>query len=652
MRAIHSAAATHGPLSSGWLVAVGVDRGRLMAPLYRMLWLTGTAAVVLAGLSAVLAVVSGRRINRSILALADAAAALGRAEAVRRLHSDIAEVDSVNNALVDAAAQLGERDRSLRESEQRLQIALDAASLGIWDLDLSSDSGVRSLRHDQMFGYTELQPHWGQAIAEQHVVEEDRPVFRAGLARALDTGVLSFEVRVRWPNGSIHWISPLGRTSYDGEGRPVRMAGVVADITERKQAEAALRASEERFRKVFEHAATGIVITDEHGLVRNCNAAFCAMIGYSEQDLSRMSIIDIIHPEDREANLRECRRLFDGELPSFEIENRYVGRWGEPVWVHKFVSLLRDESGKRVHVLTLVSDVTERRRAEDALRQSEALARAQAHEIQVIYDAAPIGMVLFDRDVRFLRINERLAAINGRSYADHIGRAIEDVLPAETAAALRGIQSRLLAGEEIIDVEISGPNRVTGKHGAFLVSYRPLRDQRGAVCQFLGTVLDITGRREAEAALSERTRRAVEAERLLDALMRYVPAGITIATAPDANVVRISDYGSRLLGRPRAQLEQITAEAHVDAYKVLHADTGAPALPEELPLTRAVRNGEIVINEEWLVANAAGERIPVLCNAGPIKDDEGNVVRRRDHLERHHRAQSPPGSTSACYSAN
>ncbi|MGZ8337893.1 MAG: cache domain-containing protein [Allosphingosinicella sp.] len=119
---------------SGWLVAVGVDRGRLMAPLHRMLWVTGTAAVVLAGLSALLAAVFGRRINRPVLALADAAAALGRTGAVRRLHSGIAEVDSVNSALVDAAARLGERDRSLRESEQRLQIALDAASLGTLEL--------------------------------------------------------------------------------------------------------------------------------------------------------------------------------------------------------------------------------------------------------------------------------------------------------------------------------------------------------------------------------------------------------------------------------------------------------------------------------------------------------------------------------------
>lgn len=611
---------------SGWLVAVGVERRRLMAPLHRMLWLTGAAAAGLAGLSALLAVAFGRRINRPMLALADGAAALGRTGTAAPLHSGIVEIDGVSSALVDAAAELEDRERALRQSEERLQLAIDAADLGTWDLDLASNTVVRSLRHDEMFGYTELQPEWEPAIAERHVVEEDRPLFRAALARALHSGTLAFEVRVRWPDGSIHWIAPLGRTSYDPDGRPVRMAGVVADITERKQAEAALRVSEERFRKIFEHAATGIVITDEQGRIHDCNAAFCAMMGYGEDELGAMTLLDIIHPDDREANLREARRLFDQGPASFEIETRYVSRAGQPVWAHNFVSLLPDESGARTQVLALLSDVTERRRAEDALRRSEALARGRADEIQVLYDAAPIGIVLFDRDFRFLRINQRLARINGRSNEDHVGRLIEEMLPAETAAVLRELQARLLAGEEIEDIEISGPNRVTGKDGTFLVSYRPLRDQQGEVYQFLGTVLDVTARRDAEAALGERTREAVEAERLLDALMRYVPAGITIATAPDVNVVRVSDYGSRLLRRPRTQLEGITMEAHVEAYQVFHADTGAPALPEALPLTRAVRQGEIVMNEEWLVANEAGRRIPVLCNAGPIRDDDGNVV--------------------------
>jgi signal transduction histidine kinase len=120
-----------------------------------------------------------------------------------------------------------------------LHLALQSADLGIWQLDLRSDEEtLRSLRHDQMFGYDVLQPRWSMAIALQHVVDEDRDVFAQAFRTALTDGTLQCEVRVRWPDGSIHWIAPLGRTEFGPDGQPLRMCGVVADITARRQLEA------------------------------------------------------------------------------------------------------------------------------------------------------------------------------------------------------------------------------------------------------------------------------------------------------------------------------------------------------------------------------------------------------------------------------
>ena len=146
--------------------------------------------------------------------------------------------------IIGAANNITARKRieaALQENEERLRIALEASDLGAWDIDLSTSKATRSIRHDQIFGYEALQPEWSPEIAARHIVPEDLPVFHEAFARSKQTGTLVFQARVCWPNGSIHWIGASGAVIKDQEGRAVRMTGVVADITERKRAEEALR---------------------------------------------------------------------------------------------------------------------------------------------------------------------------------------------------------------------------------------------------------------------------------------------------------------------------------------------------------------------------------------------------------------------------
>ena len=136
---------------------------------------------------------------------------------------------------------------ALKASEERLQLALEAAQLGVWDLDLTNDRAFRSLRHDQIFGYDSLQPDWGLQIAMTHIVPEDREQFQASFGRALTTNTFSAEFRVKRPLGhSIQWASAQGRVYRDQSGKPVRMMGVVADASERKHAEEEVELSRQR----------------------------------------------------------------------------------------------------------------------------------------------------------------------------------------------------------------------------------------------------------------------------------------------------------------------------------------------------------------------------------------------------------------------
>ena len=113
---------------------------------------------------------------------------------------------------------------------------------------------------------------------------------------------------------------------------------------------------------------------------------------------------------------------------------------------------------------------------------------------------------------------------------------------------------------------------------------------------------------------------------VLEAIMRHVPSGLTLAAAPDVTLLRVSDYGSRLLGRPRAALEGIDHDVHTDVFGIFDPATGQPPPSDRLPLTRAVRQGEVVHDEEWLITDRDGNRIPILCSAGPIRDETGAIL--------------------------
>jgi PAS domain S-box-containing protein len=131
-------------------------------------------------------------------------------------------------------------EEALKESEERLHLALESAQMGAWDLDLVHDTAVRSLRHDQIFGYPTLRPEWSSEIFLNHVLPEDREPVKERFQEAFASGQFDMECRILWPDQSVHWIAVQGHVTYDEKREPARMMGVVRDVSERKLAEQAL----------------------------------------------------------------------------------------------------------------------------------------------------------------------------------------------------------------------------------------------------------------------------------------------------------------------------------------------------------------------------------------------------------------------------
>ena len=125
----------------------------------------------------------------------------------------------------------------LRESEQRLTLASTSGEVGVWDLDLIADQAWRSLQHDRIFGYESLLPNWGAAVFSDHVFPEDRELVQRRFEEAFQNGHLEFECRIIRADQAMRWISEKGEVVRNEQGQPIRMMGVVTDVTERKRAE-------------------------------------------------------------------------------------------------------------------------------------------------------------------------------------------------------------------------------------------------------------------------------------------------------------------------------------------------------------------------------------------------------------------------------
>jgi PAS domain S-box-containing protein len=269
-------------------------------------------------------------------------------------------------------------EEALRQAQENLTIAVEAAQMGTWYLDLTKDvSPMRSLRHDQIFGYDTPQADWGQAICRQHVVEADREIFDAAFARAMETGELDFEVRIQWLDGSIRWMAAKGRFYFDENGNPVRGGGVNFDITDRKHIEEALKESEERWHLALKGNNDGIwdwnVKTNEVFF----SPRWKEMLGFEDHEISNHldEWAKRVHPDDLGWVTEVIQDHFAKKTPFYTTEHRVLCKDGSYKWILDRGQALWDEEGNPVRMTGSHTDMTERRNAEEELQRQ--MQRAQ-----------------------------------------------------------------------------------------------------------------------------------------------------------------------------------------------------------------------------------------------------------------------------------
>lgn len=267
----------------------------------------------------------------------------------------------------DLTAQRAAELRAV-ESEQRLNFALQAAEIGDWSLDLSSGVVRRSRHHARCFGDDDTDAPWSIGIFLSRVEAADRDRVEQSLRRAQDgDGIHEIEFRVRWPDGSLHWLWVKGRFYFDSERRPLKIAGIVADITDRKRTEGALREREELLSTLTNRARVGMVMVDSDRRYVFANAAYAEILGLESSAILGKRIADVL-PAVFDRQIRpKLEVAFAGDAVTYELTMPHRPGWdGDRVFAVSY-----DPPVSTIHgpcVIVVIVDVTDRVRAQVALQ--------------------------------------------------------------------------------------------------------------------------------------------------------------------------------------------------------------------------------------------------------------------------------------------
>ena len=261
-----------------------------------------------------------------------------------------------------------------RRHQAMLASAARIAGMGSWEYDIVHDRLVWDDETLRIFGM-QGESFGGTIQAFLNLVHpEDRAPLREMQIRALAShGITEMEYRIRRPDGEERTVYDRGEVTLDDEGTPVRSNGMVMDITERRRVEEGKRASDERWRLIFENSPAGIALTNADGFFVLTNHAYQKMVGYTEDELRSLTFMDITYEEDRPVNRELARQAWDGSLREFRHEKRYRRKDGQLIWAKTTVAVTGNSAAEPRYGLAIVEDITDQRSLEEMLRESQKL---------------------------------------------------------------------------------------------------------------------------------------------------------------------------------------------------------------------------------------------------------------------------------------
>jgi two-component system cell cycle sensor histidine kinase/response regulator CckA len=485
----------------------------------------------------------------------------------------------------------------LRESEEKYRSIVETANEGIWLVDNEACTSFVNQQMAAMLGYTVAEMLGRPAF--DFIFPADAAFVEQKIAQRQQGTSDTNEFRLRRKDGSAIVTLYNASPTKNQAGEVVGSLSMVIDITERKRAEEALRESEARFQSAFEHAPIGIALIAPDGRIVQVNHSFCEILGYTKEELLASDVLVITHKDDIVATIQHIRRLISGKVKTSQHERRFLHKLGHEVLALTNLSLMRDAENKPLYVIAQIQDITERKRAEEALGESEVRYR-------LLFESNPLPMWVYDLEtLGFLAVNEAAIQHYGYSLKEFQGMTVRDIRPPEDIPALlenisrigetrneAGVWKHRKKDGTLIDVEItSHPFTFAGRASELVLAH------------------DVTERKQVEEALQrekEHTEHIISVAPTLIAGM--APDGAT--TFINSAVTRVTGYEpEEIVGKnwwrinyPEAEYEQVDR------------------LFEEFEQGRAVANYEMTLTTK------SGSKRTVSWNSANRSNERGEII--------------------------
>jgi diguanylate cyclase (GGDEF)-like protein/PAS domain S-box-containing protein len=484
-------------------------------------------------------------------------------------------------AVFDVITKQKEAELALKESEQRLRLALDAAQLDIFEWDLNTNQLFWPSRTQELFGYRPGEFSGNYTDFSSRVHPEDLPKVEAEIARSQkERNRYYCEFRVIWPDGSEHWITGIGEFTYDSKGQPLDMRGTVEDITQRKLADQELLANRLKLEAALASMNDAVFISNTEGQFIDFNDAFAAFHKFSNK-------AECLHTLNEFTEILEVF-MADGELAPLEqwaVPRALRGETASNVeyflrrkdtgenWTGSYsFAPIRNQVDKIIGAVVSARDITEQKRTVERLREAEA-AWMSANYLRNLIETSIDPLLTISLDGKIIDVNTATEAVTGWDRDKLIGSNFEDYFT-ESMEAKTAYQQVFLAGS-LRNYALKIRHR-DGHLTSALFNATVYRNEAGQIAGVFAAARDITELELIEQALKT-------SEALFKCMFNEAPLGIALIDSVTGQFYEVNPMFAKIADR---SIEEIM---NIDWMSITHPDD----LQEDLDKMALLNAGKI-----------------------------------------------------------